>query len=185
MFSAVTRLINAKFLLKITHVKRAMFVSVCMLISFLLVSLCCYDPKGLQIFFWFSLMASIMQGASCALGEATTLGFIKNMPGECVGYFASGTGFAGICGTSTLLLLKAAGFSDVVIFLSVSPTVILYVISWTWLDRQARKYPQRKELVASDDTISENDSLSSDPILAGENCEGNAGGFEQGVSDNK
>ncbi len=84
-------------------------VACVMAFAFILIATCAFDPKGLELFFWLSLVASIMQGSSCALGESTTLGFLKGFPSECVGFFSSGTGFAGIFGTSLLLVLKAAG----------------------------------------------------------------------------
>ena len=109
MFSGVTRLVNAKFLLKTPHIKRVTFVACVMGFAFLLIATCAFDPDGLELFFWLSLVASVLQGSSCALGESTTLGFLKGFPSECVGFFSSGTGFAGIFGTSLLLILKAAG----------------------------------------------------------------------------
>ena len=57
-----------------------------------------------------------------------------------MGYFASGTGFAGIFGSGLLILLKAASLQDGPIFLIAAPTVIVYVIVSRWLDKQYKAY---------------------------------------------
>jgi len=46
------------------------------------------------------------------MGEATFLGFTKGFPHHVVGFVSSGTGFAGISGTCTLLLLQGIGLSN-------------------------------------------------------------------------
>lgn len=68
------------------------------------------------------------------------IGFLKNFPGETVGFYGSGTGFAGIFGSGTLIILKAIGLSDAAIYLIASPTLIPYMFSFWWLDKQKVKY---------------------------------------------
>ena len=48
-------------------------------------------------------MASCLIGIATGLGEATFLGFLNGYPSHTVGYVSSGTGFAGLFGTGTLL----------------------------------------------------------------------------------
>jgi hypothetical protein len=60
MFSGVTRLVNAKFLLKTPHLRRMTFVASVMGFAFVLIATCAFDPKGLELFFWLSLVASIL-----------------------------------------------------------------------------------------------------------------------------
>jgi len=55
--------------------------------------------------FWLSLWATVMLGMTSALGELTVLGFLKNFPPETVGYFTSGTGFAAVCGSGSLIII--------------------------------------------------------------------------------
>ena len=74
------------------------------------------------------------------MGEATSLGFCKGFPSTTVGFFGSGTGFAGIFGSGILLILKGAGLSDGVIFLIVAPSVIPYFFSFFWLHMNKVKY---------------------------------------------
>jgi hypothetical protein len=88
--------------------KRIIACTSLMTLGLLLIVVCCYFNTHI-VFFYISLLASISIGASCALGESTLLGFLKEFPGETVGYYASGTGFAGIFASSTIILLTAAG----------------------------------------------------------------------------
>jgi CLN3 protein len=99
-------MINASYLLKTAHLKRAVFVGAVLTFSFLLISFCALEAEGDLVFFWIALVAAICTGSVTALGEGTTLGYLKGFPTECMGYFGSGTGFAGIFGTGLLLLLK-------------------------------------------------------------------------------
>ena len=84
--------------------------------------------------FYLSLLASVMIGVQSSLGESTMIGFLKNFPGETVGFYGSGTGFAGIFGSGTLIILKACGLSDSAIYLIASPTLVPYMFSFWWLD---------------------------------------------------
>ena len=138
-------MINAKYLLTTSHLKRMHYIIFCMAFAFFLIAMCCFDPGDREVFFWISLIAAILQGSACALGETTTLGFLKGFPSKCVGFFSSGTGFAGIFGCSFLILLKAASFSDGTIFLIAAPTLIPYLLSWHWLSKQQKLYPNSYE----------------------------------------
>ncbi len=54
------------------------------------------------------------------------LGYMKLFPSHLVGYISSGTGFAGILGTLTLLILHAINLSNTFVFLVVIPTIFVY-----------------------------------------------------------
>jgi CLN3 protein len=82
-----------------------------MTIGFLIIAFVATFSHSKSAFF-IALISSVMLGISSALGEAINLGFIKGFPSEVIGYYGSGTGFAGIFGSGILLLLKAAGLSD-------------------------------------------------------------------------
>jgi len=75
------------------------------------------------------------------MGEATFLGFIKGYPSHVVGFVSSGTGFAGISSTSTLLILQGIGLSNQAIFLIVMPTYFVYIACATWLNKQKQLHP--------------------------------------------
>jgi hypothetical protein len=83
-----------------------------------------------------ALLASLLIGFCSGTGEATFLGFLKGFPSHLVGYVSSGTGFAGISGTLTLLLLQGINLSNGAIFLIVSPTILIYLLSFMWINKQ-------------------------------------------------
>ena len=116
--------------------------------------------------FYFSLIASILIGVQSSLGESTMIGFLKNFPGETVGFYGSGTGFAGIFGSGTLIILKAIGLSDAAIYLIASPTLVPYMFSFWWLDKQKVKYVfiQESECEAEEGEIT-NMTSENEPVL--------------------
>jgi len=116
--------------------------------------------------FYFSLIASILIGVQSSLGESTMIGFLKNFPGETVGFYGSGTGFAGIFGSGTLIILKAIGLSDAAIYLIASPTLLPYMFSFWWLDKQKVKYVfiQETECEAEEGEIT-NMTSENEPML--------------------
>ena len=101
--------------------------------------------------FYVSLVSAILMGIQSALGESTTLGFLKNFPGETIGFYGSGTGFAGIFASGTLIVLKALSFSDSTIYLIAAPTVIPYFLCFWWLDQQKQIYPYVQEAQSAPD----------------------------------
>ena len=56
-------------------------------------------------YFYLAIFASVLVGIASSVGEATFLGFTNLFPSHTVGFVSSGTGFAGISGTMTLLIL--------------------------------------------------------------------------------
>jgi len=55
--------------------------------------------------FYVAITACVFVGIATSMGEAAFLGYLKGFPHHLVGNFSSGTGFAGITGTGSLLLL--------------------------------------------------------------------------------
>ena len=96
--------------------------------------------------FYLSMFASVMIGIQSSLGESTTLGFLKGFPGETIGFYGSGTGFAGIFGSGTLIVLKAIKCPDAITYLLFAPTLIPYFSCFWWLDKMKRKYPYVPEV---------------------------------------
>ena len=123
--SAITRFINAKYLLKVPHIHRILTNTLFMGLAFALLALSAYLSQ-----YWFSfymaLMSAIFFGIVTALGESTVLGFCKGFPSSYVGLYSSGTGFAGIFGSGMLLLLKGYGMTIGQIFLVAIPFILLY-----------------------------------------------------------
>ena len=82
-----------------------------MAIGFIVISFACtYNTH--EAAFYVSLVASVVLGTVSAFGESTTLGFCKGFPSSVVGYFGSGTGFAGVFGSGMILALQSAGLSN-------------------------------------------------------------------------
>ena len=88
-----------------------LFNAVNMSLGFLMISFACTYNTNLAAFY-ISLVSSVILGTVSALGESTTLGFCKGFPSSVVGYFGSGTGFAGIFGSGIILLLQGVGLTD-------------------------------------------------------------------------
>lgn len=78
-----------------------------MALGFLLIIICTAFPVY-TFMFYLSLAAAVFIGFS-ALGESVVLGYLKEFPSEMVGFFSSGTGFAGIFGAGYIILTKAIG----------------------------------------------------------------------------
>ena len=104
------------------------------------------DPSK-EYKFYLSLVASIIIGVTCALGESNILGLLKGFPSNMVGFFGSGTGFAGILGTSSLLILAAIGFTDSEIYLTAAPTMIPYIYCCLWLIDKQHKHIYIPEVI--------------------------------------
>jgi hypothetical protein len=110
-FSIMTRLANGTILVNVPHMTRITYVSILSITSFSLISLASFNaPEKDAVdpgIFWFcvAICASCLIGIASGMGEATFLGFLKGYPSHTVGYVSSGTGFAGISGTLTLLIL--------------------------------------------------------------------------------
>ena len=117
-FSIMTRVANGTILVNVPHMIRITAVSCLSITSFSLIALASFnaptkDEKDPTII-WFviAVCASCLIGIASGMGEATFLGFLKGYPSHTVGYVSSGTGFAGISGTVTLLILKGIGLAD-------------------------------------------------------------------------
>ena len=68
------------------------------------------------------------------------LGFLKGYPSELIGDVSTGTGFAGIFATGTLLGSKAIGISSQYLFFMEMPTIIIYFCAFKWLCDQKKLY---------------------------------------------
>jgi battenin len=140
LFSSLARIVNGKFLIKVKHLHRIMLNSCFMLSGFLIISFACTYNQN-EASFYLSLLSSVLMGITCALGESTVLGFCKAFPSTIVGFFGSGTGFAGVFGSGIILILKGAGLDDGQIFFAITPAVILYFLAFWWISRIKDKYP--------------------------------------------
>uniref|UniRef100_A0A7S3G326 Battenin n=1 Tax=Palpitomonas bilix TaxID=652834 RepID=A0A7S3G326_9EUKA len=82
--------------------------------------------------FWFMIASVVVLGASSSFGESVLLGYTRSSDAEAsIGGWSSGTGMAGVLGTS-LYLLFASGFglSNEVIFLILEAFVVVYFVTF-------------------------------------------------------
>mmetsp|Transcript_42411 Transcript_42411/g.31057 ORF Transcript_42411/g.31057 Transcript_42411/m.31057 type:complete len:181 (-) Transcript_42411:743-1285(-) len=148
VFSSFTRFLNAKFFIKIAHYKRIFVNSLIMMSAFLVISFATtYDENVIS--FYLSLVASVMFGVVSSFGESTTIGFCKEFPSKVVGYFGSGTGFAGVFGAGIILVLQALGLTYGQMFFILTPTFIPYFLCFFWLHRVNVRF--KKQDIQGDD----------------------------------
>ena len=143
LFGAVSRLVNGACCVNIKHTTRIAIVAAMTLFSFVAIAICCIHNQK-PAFFYLAIAASVFTGVARAFGEAVFLGFLKGYPSEMVGDVSSGTGFAGIFATGSVLGAKAVGISNQALFFIEALTIIVYFFAFRWLDTQIKKYPSSK-----------------------------------------
>ena len=155
VLSICTRFTYGLALVNIRSMTKITVVSILAILAFLLVALAAFESEH-QGFFGVAIAATVFVGISCGLGEATFLGFLKGFPGHLVGFVSSGTGFAGLSGTGTLLLLQGpANFSNQAIFLLATPTILVYYLAFAWLNRQKNMYSFIREGAPASNRVTE------------------------------
>ena len=105
LFNGITRIINAKYLIRVRHTRRIYANTIIMVTAYVLVVIA--ELIGRKFGLVLSLFASVLHGITLAFGEAVILGYLKGFPTYLVGAWSSGTGFAGV---SVFLLLQALHF---------------------------------------------------------------------------
>lgn len=134
VFASVVQFLNSWLFINIKHIYRLTFNAFYMLTAYLLIT--AVTIWEFEAGFWIALVAALMHGTSFAFSESTMLGFMKGFPSRLVAPFSTGTGFAGILGSSILLILKIWFDKDGYIFAIVSPIIIVYLVCIMWLNRQ-------------------------------------------------
>ena len=134
------------------HITRVLINSTDMAIGFILISFACSYNK-VEASFYVSLVASVFLGTVSSFGESTILGFIKGFPSTVVGYFGSGTGFAGVFGSGFILILQSLNLGNAEIFIIMSPACIIYFLTFFWIYRMKAKHPYILEVPALSDAV--------------------------------
>lgn len=146
--SLFVKLFVAKFLIKVAHIKRIFVNTLIMVTAYLLISFATTFNEY-ETSFYLVLASSVLLGLVSSLGGTTLIGFCKGFPSEVVGYFASGTGFAGVFGSGILIVLKGAtDLNDGFIFFLVAPLSLVYFLAFYWLHLTKLEYPYAEEEVA-------------------------------------
>ena len=193
-FSILTRVANGTCLVNVPHMTRITVVSLLAVTSFALIALASFnapDPSEKDPpIFWFivAVLASCLIGISCGMGEATFLGFLKGYPSHTVGYVSSGTGFAGLSGTGTLLVLQGIGLANQYIFIVTCPTILIYYLAFVWLNKKKKELPFIKPQVAERASLVEQheqtpNELMNPSNLASENTSARVSAMEQGLEE--
>lgn len=145
MWNVVAKVVFSKYFLRTPHAYRMWFVTILMSAGFILISWCTMgtqQPDGLdpskEYKFWISLVATTFIGVACALSESNLLAFLKGFPSKTVGYWSSGTGLAGLFGTSLLLLFVALGLKNWQIYLVPLPLMIPFLYCALWLVKKSK-----------------------------------------------
>ena len=130
MFSSCARLINSKFCIKISYLKRVTGLSIyffCGYIS-LFTILFCVESIELNhtLAFCLTLIPSLIMGTGSAFGEASILGYLRLFPEGYVSGWSSGTGLAGVSGATITLICKYQHVSSKWLYLGVSPVCAVY-----------------------------------------------------------
>jgi hypothetical protein len=99
------RIINSKYLIKISHKKRIFAVLTISSIGFTVIAVSNMATSSWG--FYTALLGSSLCGSMAALGEAVNIGFLKVFPSETISGWASGTGMAGIFGSLLFIVLNS------------------------------------------------------------------------------
>lgn len=125
LFASMIQFVNSWLLINIKHIHRLTFNAFYMLIAYLTIT--AVTIWEFEAGFYIALLAALMHGTAAAFSESTVLGFMKGFPSRLVAPFSTGTGFAGVFGSTVLLLLKLVFNKDGFIFAIVSPIILVYL----------------------------------------------------------
>ncbi|CAK83473.1 unnamed protein product (macronuclear) [Paramecium tetraurelia] len=139
---------NAKLFIKIQHKKRIYVAISLSAVSFIIIAVCTTIEQDYA--FYISLLGATLCGCMQSFGEATMLGYSKSFSSSLIGFWSSGTGFAGIFGSGFFLVLRALKFTDFWIFITAIPFLLIYLYNFTWLDNK-RKSLQKVQLVEEEE----------------------------------
>lgn len=151
--SVIVKSVNGFLLLKVPYGIRIFVNAVIMLIGLFGVAFA-FD-------FWFAIICIVFVGASAAFGENVALGYLRLFPSKYVNAWSSGTGMAGVLGSTIYIIfgcvVGAGGQNDSKLknltknaFLLTSPVVLLYLLAYFWIIRIP---PESEELTRNSPDI--------------------------------
>ena len=117
LFAVLTRWINSKYLIKMTHYSRVVIIFVLFVTGFLIMSYTYTIPGKDTYGFFIALFGTLVIGTASTLGESVNIGknisllyawlskgFLRAFPPEYVSGYSSSTGMAGVYGTLYYIL---------------------------------------------------------------------------------
>ena len=119
---------NSRYLLKFRHAAKMIWV-VCAWILGFGIFFFAYLLVGKQdtLGFLMSLFATLIIGGFTSVGGTTIVGFLKAFEAESISGYSSGTGFAGISGSTLYLIFSSIGLTFNIIVLLLIPAALLYL----------------------------------------------------------
>jgi battenin len=171
-FNIVALVGNMRYLINIRYSVRVTAALIGMTFSFSLMAFCSAQT---QIWgFILALFAALLMGLCQSWGECIILGFNKAFPPNTVVGFSSGTGSAGILGTSIWIGLTAAGVPMWGIYAILAPGVIAYYFSFKWLNTRATQLKEHEVPLTSNDPLQLGSRPSDELVTSQVNATGNA-----------
>lgn len=156
-FSSFSRIINAKYCIKIPYIARVIAISIYFFSGFISLFFILHIVEGdnfdTTAAFCLTLIPSIIMGTGGAFGEASILGYLRIYPKNYVAAWSSGTGFAGVGGALITLVFKLKNIKTKNLYLYMSPVCALYFITFFVIDRiyQNTKNERNKERASNTD----------------------------------
>ncbi|XP_071120015.1 battenin-like [Mytilus edulis] len=134
--SVIVKSVNGFFLLKVPYGLRIVANAILMLIGLFGVAF--------AFNFWFAIVCIVFVGASAAFGENVALGYLRLFPSKFVNAWSSGTGMAGVLGSTIYIIfgcaVGAGGDNTAKLknltkyaFLLTSPVVVVYLLAYFWI----------------------------------------------------
>ncbi|XP_052064252.1 battenin-like [Mytilus californianus] len=149
--SVIVKSVNGFLLLKVSYGIRIVANAIIMLIGLFGVAFA-FD-------FWFAIVCIVFVGASAAFGENVALGYLRLFPSKFVNAWSSGTGMAGVLGSTIYIIfgcvVGAGGDNTAKLkhltkyaFLLTSPVVVVYLLAYFWIIQR----PPESEYLTKDDS---------------------------------
>ena len=150
MFSSTARIINSKFCIKISYIKRITGLAIYFFIGYISLFTILFFVEGDKlnhtVAFLLTLIPSLIMGTGSAFGEASILGYLRLFPEGYVSGWSSGTGLAGVSGASITLIVKYKNISSKWLYLAVSPVCLIYFLAFLF-SKQLREKAETKNVL--------------------------------------
>lgn len=174
--SSLTRVVNSKFCIKVTYMKRLIGLTAYFLFGYLSLFSILHLVNSMPSFskmaaFSLTLIPSLVMGTGCAFGEATILGYLRMFPTNFVSGWSSGTGLAGVGGAGITLLFKMVKIESKFLYLYLSPLCLIFFSAFYLTYYLQQNYKKDLHEISTDSKVdplydvsgdSRNDNVSED-----------------------
>ena len=150
MFSSTARIINSKFCIKISYIKRITGLAIYFFIGYISLFTILFFVEGDKLnhtlAFLLTLIPSLIMGTGSAFGEASILGYLRLFPEGYVSGWSSGTGLAGVSGAFITIIVKYQNISSKWLYLAVSPVCLIYFFAF-FFSKKLRETVEAKNVL--------------------------------------